>query len=237
MAFLDSEPPLLFDSEVHFDDEAVPSTPKPMDKILRHWLKLGRAARVAFFRTVADNLAKTPPPLANPNPPLAQYEAAVALAEAKLQVVGDLEQALKAARLEVGPAVDAASEATELMARRSEDATGGNAAQMVAIGFVLVGSVDPIGPMTRPADFNLTMGDNDGELDWHCHPVLGASTYEARTTPNPNDPASWKMHTAVTRSSGTLTGLPSGVRQYVEVRALGPLGPGPWSDVASKMVP
>jgi hypothetical protein len=41
----------------------------------------------------------------------------------------------------------------------------------------------------------------------------------------------------VPRSSGTLTGLPSGVRHFVQFRALGPLGPGPWSDLAWRMVP
>ena len=49
--------------------------------------------------------------------------------------------------------------------------------------------------------------------------------------------ALWKTHPVVTQSSGTLGGLPSGVRQYVQFRAIGRLGPGPWSDLAGRMVP
>ncbi|HYR59152.1 MAG TPA: fibronectin type III domain-containing protein [Chthoniobacteraceae bacterium] len=41
----------------------------------------------------------------------------------------------------------------------------------------------------------------------------------------------------MTQSGGTLTGLISGQRHYVRLRAIGPLGPGPWSDEPSKMVP
>ena len=39
------------------------------------------------------------------------------------------------------------------------------------------------------------------------------------------------------QSSGTITGLPSGTRIYTRIRAIGPNGPGPWSDLAGKMVP
>ena len=39
------------------------------------------------------------------------------------------------------------------------------------------------------------------------------------------------------RPGGTLTGLPSGTRQYVLLRAIGLAGPGPWSESADNMVP
>ena len=93
------------------------------------------------------------------------------------------------------------------------------------------------GPMTAPQDLKVSMGSSDASLDWHCHPVAGASSMEPQTTTTPTDPASWKSQTPVTQSSGTLTGLLSGQRHYVRLRAIGPLGPGPWSDEASKMVP
>ena len=209
-----------------------------MKKILRHWLKLGRAPRVAFFRKIADNLAQTPPPLANPNPPLVDYEAAVAAAEARLSEIDQLEQQLKAVRAAAVEAVDAASAATELMARRAEDATSGHEAALLAIGFELTsGEAQAVGPMTQPLNFMVTAGDDEGELDWQCEPVRGADSYEAASTATPTDAASWKVHPVVSRSRASITGLPSGVRQYVRVRAFGPQGPGPWSDVATRMVP
>lgn len=208
-----------------------------MKKILRHWIKLGRAARVAFYRVVADNLAKTPAPLANPNPPLVDYEALVAVAEGKLAAIATLKQALKAAQLDAVPAVDAVSAATELMARRTEDASEGDPALIVPVGFQVAGAPQAAGPMTQPEDFELTMGDNEGEVDWQCTPVAGYRSVEARTTTDPNDATKWKYHTAVARSNGTISGLASGVRIYAEVRAIGPDGPGPWSDLAHRMVP
>lgn len=236
MARLDSG--LRFDSGIRMDVPASQSRKRNMNKILRHWTKLGRAARAVFFRKIADNLAKTPPPLANPNPPLTEYEALVAAAEQKLADVAQLEQDLKAARLAATDALDAAAEATEKMARRTEDATDGVAEAMVAVGF-LVASDEISAPvdMAMPEEVAVTAGDSDGEIDWQCRPVDGAKSYETCTSAAPTDAASWKTHTAVTRSSGTIAGLPSGTRQYVKVRAIGPNGPGPWSDVASKMVP
>jgi hypothetical protein len=234
MAKLDSG--LRFDAGVFFDSG--PSTPKKtMNKITRNWPRLGRADRVAFFRKIADNLAKTPAPLANPNPPLADYEALVAAAEEKLKAITDLETALKAARTEAGPAVDAAAEATETMARRAEDALADNAAGITAIGFDIASATpSPVGDLTAPQELTTSMGDNEGELDWSVQPVRGAATYEIETTANPVT-GPWKRQESSTRSSGTITGLPSGVRHYVRVRANGPKGPGPWSDISDRMVP
>ena len=42
---------------------------------------------------------------------------------------------------------------------------------------------------------------------------------------------------AVPPSSGTITGLPSSIRRYIRIRGIFPGGPGPWSDLAAKMVP
>lgn len=236
MARFDSQPPVFMDSGIHFDEPARSASHK-MKKILRHWLRLGRVARVAFFRTVANNLAKTPAPLTNPNPPLAAYTAKVAAAEAALALIASLEQQLRAARLAaVGPVDDAAA-ATELMAHRTEDEKAGDPALMTAVGFFVASDAQPAGPMTQPQDFEVTAGDNEGEIDWQCTPVPGYKSMEPRTTTDPNDPTKWKYHTAVTRSNGTITGLGSGVRIYAEVRAIGPDGPGPWSDLAHRMVP
>lgn len=236
MLRFDSQPPLRMDAGVRLD-AGMQFQKHTMKKILRHWLKLSRAARVAFFRIVADNLAKTPPPLANPNPPLVDYEAAVALAEDKLATVTRLEGELKTARLEAIAAVDAAAAKTELMARRTEDASEGDPALIVPVGFQIAGEREATGDMLAPEDVNITMGDNDGELDWQLHPQDGSSGTEARTSATPNDAQSWKYHTVVPRSSGTIVGLPSGTRQFVQLRLIGPNEPGPWSDPMSKMVP
>ncbi len=208
-----------------------------MIKILRAWLRVGRPARVAYGRTIADNLAKTPPPLANPNPPLVDFEALTASAEAKMAKIKDLEQQLAAARQDAIPDVDALAAAMETMARRCEDVFADDPAGAISVGFEVAGTTPaPSGGYGMPQDFATTMNDSEGAIDWHCTPERGATAYELETTPNPVT-GPWTRQESSTRSSGTITGLPSGTRIYVRVRANGPKGPGPWSDVSDRMVP
>jgi len=91
--------------------------------------------------------------------------------------------------------------------------------------------------MTQVKNLSCTSGDNDGQLDLAWDRNEGAGSYEYQATANPMDPASWTTRGSVTQSKVTLSGLTSGQRSYVRVRAIGPLGRGPWSDEASKMVP
>ena len=229
---------LKMDAGIRMDSGPVPpGRSSKMINIIRHWMRLGRPARVASFRTIADNLAKTPPPLANPNPPTAEYEAKVAAAEAALKKIKDAEQELKTAREEALPIIDVAADATELMARRCEDVFADNPAGAISVGFEVAGSPPPpAGGYGVPQDFATTMNENQGAIDWHCTPERGATMYELETTPNPVT-GPWTRQESTTRSSGTITGLPSGTRIYVRVRANGPKGPGPWSDISDRMVP
>jgi len=55
---------------------------------------------------------------------------------------------------------------------------------------------------------------------------------------DPVSPTSWQKKMTVTKSSGTITGLTSGARMWVRVRAIGAdPQPGPYSDPAAKTVP
>lgn len=225
------------DAGIRMDSGPAGST-HTMINILRNWQRLGRPDRVTFFRKISDNLAKTPPPLANPNPPAADYETIVAAAEGAMKNIGDLEQALKAARKAAGPLVDAAGAATETMARRCEDAFADNPAGAISVGFEVAGQAKPAlaGGYGAPQDLSTTMNENAGAIDWHCHPEPGAQNYELETTADPVH-GPWTRQESSTRSRGTVTGLPSGTRIYLRVRANGPKGPGPWSEVADRMVP
>lgn len=230
------------DAGLHMDagvrmDSFVVGNPKTMTKILRSWTNLGRVSRVEFFRTIADNLAKAPPPLANPNPPTATYEGLVAAAEAATKSIADLEQQLKVARQTAGPIVDAAAAATETMARRCEDAFADNPAGATAVGFTVAGNTPSApGAFGAPQDLSTSMNESQGAIDWQCHPVAGATNYELETTADPVH-GPWTRQESSTRSRGTIPGLPSGTRIYLRVRANGPKGPGPWSELSDRMVP
>ena len=225
------------DSGIRFDSGSSTKTPHKMKKIRRNWTKMAISPRIAHMRQAVDKQKATPSPIPHPYPDLASLDAKVAAAEEEDDIIAGLESQLKIHRALRNTKTDAAAEEFEHNAKHVESDTKGEPAPMIAAGFAVSDPAAAIGPMTKPLDLAVTMSETPGSNDWHCHPVEGAGSMEVETTATPNDPASWKSHLPVTQSRGTITGLPSGVRTYFRVRAIGPLGPGPWSDEVSKMVP
>ncbi|MEI6235637.1 MAG: protein kinase [Planctomycetota bacterium] len=87
----------------------------------------------------------------------------------------------------------------------------------------------------KPLKERLTI--RDGELNPSWDPVVGSGNFEVQVNTDPTKPAQWLTKLSSSQSHCIIHGLPSGVRHWVRVRANGPMGPGPWSDEASKMVP
>lgn len=225
------------DAGLRFDSGASTKPKSKMSKILRSWIKLPISERIAFMRQAVDKQKATPSPIPHPYPDLTALDTAVSAAETVDAQISALETQLSQLRVQRQTLTDAAAAEFEHDATHVESDSKGDAALEIAAGFKVAGAPQPVGPMTAPQDLAVTPGDMDGELDWQCHPVAGASGIEPQTTLTPTDAASWKSHQVVTQSSGAITGLESGKRTYVRLRAIGPLGPGPWSDIAAKMVP
>ena len=72
-------------------------------------------------------------------------------------------------------------------------------------------------------------------LTWD--PTTGAKSYEIQVSPDPYTGTSWVNKAPSTKSKSSLTGLTSGTRVWVRVRATGTGGQGAWSDPATKIVP
>ena len=92
----------------------------------------------------------------------------------------------------------------------------------------------------RPANFNCSYGDQPGEVDGQCDAQRGiADFYHVRyATTDPTLPNTvWIQPLTVTKSTFTLTGLPSGVMVWVEMQAANTRGNSPWSDPFSIRVP
>ena len=112
------------------------------------------------------------------------------------------------------------------------------AAPLQAAGYQLANAAPtPAPPLGQVLNLAVTMGDADGTLDLACDPLAGAKTYEWQVTAA--DPVAGPYATTeqTTASKATLTGRTSGSRVWVRVRGVGPKGPGPWSDPATKIVP
>lgn len=86
----------------------------------------------------------------------------------------------------------------------------------------------------RVEGLELTPTDNDGELDAQWDADEDASGFDVETTLTPEDASSWHHHCTCTDSRERLSGLPSGARVWVRVRARNSSGVGAWSDVAMR---
>ena len=86
-------------------------------------------------------------------------------------------------------------------------------------------------------NLSVTVSDNAGELDLQWDPVNGAKTYEMQSSPDPMTPTSWSNLPGVTKSKGVVTGLTSGARVWLRVRAINAAGQGAWSDPGTKIAP
>jgi hypothetical protein len=96
-------------------------------------------------------------------------------------------------------------------------------------------------PAAKPApgkveNLATTTGDNDGELEAQFKPQHDvADDYEVEWATATDGP--WQKFEVVRVSKVTLTGLPSGAKVFVRVRARNATGRGPWSDIACARVP
>jgi hypothetical protein len=132
---------------------------------------------------------------------------------------------------EVGDARVAAEAAVRSLANAAEGETT-DEAQLLGGGWHVIGLPTPVGAMPAPQNLTATGGDLEGEVDMQCEPVTDRDTYVGEWAADPNGP--WTQFYVGTKSSCTATGLNPGQMYYFRMLAVGPLGPGPWSDLAQK---
>lgn len=118
-----------------------------------------------------------------------------------------------------------------------EAASGGDAAKIQSAGMDVKAANAPLGLPGQVLNVSLTAGDAEGQLDAAWDRDRAAKTYEIQISVDPITGTSWQNRPSVTRSSATLTGLTSGQKIWVRVRAVGAAGHGAWSDPATKIVP
>lgn len=184
-------------------------------------------------------------PEAPATPPVPNMAAKAAVLQTKLDAAKTANNAYKAAlaalpglkvvrdfaaddlRLEHG-AIGAALEAE----------TRGDPVLLSLTGYALAGGNSPATtPPGMVDNLRLTAGDLDGALDGAFDPEELANIYEVQITTTDPVNGPWTTVLNPTASTFQLTGLTSGTRVWVRVRAHGAKGPGPWSDPATKIVP
>ena len=246
MLFFDQDPPIFFDSGLYFDDTeshpAITTKKRSMNKIRRNWTKLGIADLLAEAKIIVEsNAANLDIPV--PNAPYTALLAAYNATVTDQQKLIEDEQIVKTDRDRRDASWEQLIDGLLTFASYAEGSTASDVAKLHNAGFQISGT-PAASAMANAAGHStnlvLTMGDNDGELDASWDPTPGAKVYEIQTSTNPLDATLWKPYgVPQTRSSIAITGLPSGQKMWVRVRAIGTseTAPGPWGDPAVKTVP
>jgi len=118
-----------------------------------------------------------------------------------------------------------------------ESASGGEETKILSAGMGVRGKPTPPGPMPQVTGLEVKAGDAPGVILLRHDSVKGAKIYERQRSPDPFTNASWVNLDSSTKASSNATDLPSAIRCWFRVRAVGTKGPGPWSDPAIKTVP
>ena len=207
-----------------------------MAKIALNLTKTSRSAKVSLVNTVE---AKTPDVsgFPSPNPKLVELLAARQNVIAREMARSTIEAQLRSANADLQTADERLDAAIVAHARQTEEVTGGDEAKITLLGYSVASAPQAVGPMAQPENLTATVGDSDEAIDGAWNRVFGAKSYEAQTSADPITDGSWVHALTTTKSSVTITGLPSGKKRWLRVRAIGALGAGPWSDPACCMVP
>ncbi len=109
--------------------------------------------------------------------------------------------------------------------------------KLASLGLPLRSPATPPQPCGTIIGLMTSVGDDEDAMGgkWQRDPFAGS--YEVQVSPDPVTPTSWAHAMTVTRPRAKLTGLPSGQKRWIRVRAVNDLGPGSWSDPSGRMVP
>lgn len=239
MANYDS-PAQMYDSGLVYDAPALPQerSSSKMAKVKLGLVKLSPdelVSRANQIKTAMTGNAN----FATPNPSLTSIGTAITAAANKIALQKSAALAALQATTDRDAALDALKALLVQLGAYVENTSGGDASKIQSAGMSVKAPLAPIGPLAQVQSLALSAGDNDGELDATWDPVRGARSYQVQVSAEPISPTSWRDVAPVSKSRKALSGLPSGSRTWVRVRAIAAKEEfnGGWSDPAVKTVP
>jgi len=207
-----------------------------MAKIALGLGKLTREQNIQLGKDIKTGMtgnANTP----NPNPSLVAMGALTTTAETKLTALNAAEAAYKAALLACDDAFIAHNAGLTLQAAYVQDVTGGDPVKIESCNMPIRKPSTPLGPLGQVLDLLVKAGANEGELKASWKKLRGAASYEVQVSVDPFTPTTWRGVAPSSKVRTVITGLTSGAKMWVRVRAIGSGDPGPWSDPATMIVP
>ncbi len=118
-----------------------------------------------------------------------------------------------------------------------QNASGGDLTKIESAGMNVQAEGAPL-IMTQVLELVVSAGADEATLKARWKAVKGAGAYEIQISVDPPTSNSWTYKMTAKKSSAIISGLTSGARIWVRVRAIGAdNATGPWSDPAVKTVP
>jgi len=230
----------LYDSSAVYDsafyDEATPAA-EPSTQTRMKKIKLGLSkSNPANTAQFADGIVESMTGNANfpsPDPTLPTLTGDAQAIRDKQAEIEAKEAELSVLRGQLGTLNETAKNNIRKLADHVEDKCDGNVDKLRSSGFSLVGDPTPRGPLPQVQNLRVQTSDNEGQLGVRYNPIIGAASYVVEYSTSPDGP--WTQATITTRASHTITGLTSGTKYWLRVRAVGTTGFGPWSDPACRM--
>ena len=237
MKFYDT-PGLTYDSGAVFDDvSALPSTTGRIMAKPKFTLK--NVPDVEAIQ-LCNNLKTALTGNANfPTPPvtLVAFGTAITTGQTKLTAADNAQAAAKQATADKDLAIAAMGSLAMQLVSYVDTTANGDESKILSAGLPVRAGRAPVSLPGQVMNLSLTVGDNEGSLDVHWDAQDKVKSYEVQVSPDPFTPTSYVTKDTVTKSSATLTGLTSGAKVWVRVRAINSKGKGAWSDPAVKVVP
>jgi hypothetical protein len=220
-----------YDSGLHYDDPTL-TAPTRMAQIKIDFARKTPEQLIAIFTEIINAMtgnASYP----TPNPALATLIAARDSLQAHINDVKAKENAWHAAIVGRDSQADNAIAAFTLLSAYIQNASGGDEAKILSSGYQVRAAAGAPQPVGAPGNVRATNGDNTGEIDLMWDPEKNAGSYAVDCREH-TDPPNWQPAKTVKQSRVTIPGLTPGKEYAFRVRAIGPLGEGPWSDEAVK---
>lgn len=189
-----------------------------------------------LLRAKAAALTENPTDFPTPTPTAAQLTTAATAIDTAITSAQTKAQEAKAATSAKDLAVEAGRESVRALARYAED--GELSEEVIEKLFNLKKPPTPTTEIGQVLSLNATFGDAPGEIDLTWEPVAKSRGYQAQWRLAGDPAAAWTLGKSPSASKTTLTGLPSGQRVSLRVRAIGPKElEGAWSNGAEHLVP
>lgn len=113
----------------------------------------------------------------------------------------------------------------------------GDVAKILSAGFDVKKAPTPPGLLPAPQNVLAEQGANSGDIIAIWKSVKGAKSYVVDITFDISDEAQWTYQATVTKAKCFIAGIDSGTRIWVRVSAVNAVGPGAYSDPATKVAP